>query len=130
LICLQEFSFRESVNISSMHEIRIAKDLSEIVLKVAAMNNLSRVTKVNISFGQMIQIIPDIFDFVFREAVRDTIAFDAVVDIEILPVKMRCKNCKNEFNINDNIYLCRRCASLELDIMQGKELFIKSIEGE
>jgi hydrogenase nickel incorporation protein HypA/HybF len=113
-----------------MHEIRIAKDLSEIVFEVAGREKLSRVTKINVCFGQMIQIVPDIFDFAFRESVRDTIAMDAVVDIEILPVKMRCKSCKNEFNINNNSFSCSGCGSTELDIIQGKELFIKSIEGE
>jgi hydrogenase nickel incorporation protein HypA/HybF len=113
-----------------MHEIRIAKDLSAIVLEVAGREKLSKVTKVNISFGQLIQIVPDVFDFAFRETVRDTIAMDSVVDIEILPVKMRCKSCKEEFDVKENAFSCTGCGSADLDIVQGKELFIKSIEGE
>ena len=38
----------------------------------------------------MIQIVPDIFEFAFREAVRNSIASDAELDIEIVPVKMKC----------------------------------------
>jgi hydrogenase nickel incorporation protein HypA/HybF len=113
-----------------MHEIRIAKDLSSIVLEVAGREMMSKVTKVNISFGKMVQIVPDIFDFAFRETVKDTISMDAVIDIEILPVIMRCKSCKCEFNLIDNTFSCYKCGSKELDILQGKELFIKSIEGE
>jgi hydrogenase nickel incorporation protein HypA/HybF len=113
-----------------MHEISIARDLSEIVLEVASREKLSKVKRVNISFGQMIQIVPDIFAFAFRETVRDTIASDAEVDIEILPVKMQCRICNNEIMINENNYSCTGCGSTELDIIQGKELFIKSIEGE
>lgn len=113
-----------------MHELRIATDLSAIVLEVAGREKLSRVTKVNISFGQMIQVVPDIFNFAFKETVRDTIAGDAIVDIEILPVKMRCKNCRDEFGIIENVFHCARCGSEDLDLIEGKELFIKSIEGE
>jgi hydrogenase nickel incorporation protein HypA/HybF len=113
-----------------MHEIRIAKDLSVIVLEVAVREKLSKVTKVNISFGQLIQIVPDIFEFAFSETVKDSIAMDASVDIEILPVKMRCISCKDEFKVNDNKFSCNKCGSTELDIIQGKELFVKSIEGE
>jgi hydrogenase nickel incorporation protein HypA/HybF len=113
-----------------MHEIGIANDLSEIVLEIAAREKLLKVTKVYISFGKMIQIVPDIFNFAFRETVRDTIAKDATVDIEILPVKMKCRICKDEFILDDDIFLCGRCGSSELDIIQGKELFLKSIEGE
>ena len=113
-----------------MHEIRIAKDLSEIVLEVADREKLSVVTKINISFGEMIQIVPDIFDFAFREAVRDTIASGAEVDIEIIPVKLKCKDCSNEFSLNNSFFSCDKCSSSDLDIITGKEMFVKSIEGE
>lgn len=124
----QESSFQESVN--CMHEIRIAEDLSAIVLEAAKTENLSKVTRVNISFGQMVQIVPDIFEFAFREIVRDTIAHDADIDIEIIPVKMRCKNCGCDFNVKENRFSCIICNSSDLEIVNGKELFIKSIEGK
>ena len=113
-----------------MHEIRIAEDLSVIVLEAARKNNLSRVTKVNISFGQLVQIVPDMFEFAFRETVRNSIARDAVTDIEIIPVKMRCRKCGSNFQVKENSFICNHCNSTDLDIIQGKELFIKSIEGE
>jgi hydrogenase nickel incorporation protein HypA/HybF len=113
-----------------MHEIRIAKDLSVIVLDVAGKNHLSKVTKVNISFGQMVQIVPEIFESAFRETVRNSIAGDAETDIEIIPVKMICKNCGNICQVNENSFVCHQCKSTDLDIIQGKELFVKSIEGE
>jgi hydrogenase nickel incorporation protein HypA/HybF len=113
-----------------MHEIRIAEDLSVIVLDAARKENLSKVTKVNISFGQMVQIVPDIFEFAFKETVRNSIAQDAETDIEIIPVKMKCKNCGSDFQVKENLFACNECNSTDLEIIQGKELFIKSIEGE
>jgi hydrogenase nickel incorporation protein HypA/HybF len=113
-----------------MHEIRIAEDLSSIVLETAGKKNLSKVTKVNISFGQLVQIVPDIFEFAFREIVKDSIAEAAELEIEIIPVKMVCNSCGNDFQVNENRYSCSKCSSTDLGIIQGKELFIKSIEGE
>ncbi len=113
-----------------MHEIRIAEDLSAIVLETARKENLSKVTKVNISIGQLVQIVPDIFEFAFRETVRNSIAQDAEVDIEIVPVKMKCMNCRNDFQVKENRFTCNICSSTDLGIIQGKELFIKSIEGK
>jgi len=43
-----------------MHEISIVKDLSDIVLEVEDREKLSKVTKVNISFGQMILVVLDV----------------------------------------------------------------------
>ena len=113
-----------------MHEIRIAEDLSFIVLETARKENLSKVTKVNISFGQLVQIVPDIFEFAFREIVRNSVIQDAEIDIEIIPVKMKCKICGSDFQVKENLFACNECNSTDLEILQGKELFIKSIEGE
>jgi hydrogenase nickel incorporation protein HypA/HybF len=113
-----------------MHELRIAEDLSVIVLDTALSNNLSKVTKVNIIFGQLIQIVPDIFEFAFRETVRNSVADGAELYIEIVPVIMKCLNCGNDFQPKENLFACNICSSTDLGIIQGKELFIKSIEGE
>lgn len=113
-----------------MHELRIAEDLSAIVLETARNVNLSTVGKVNISFGQLVQIVPEIFEFAFREAVRNTIAEDAELSIEIIKVKMDCVRCGCSFDLDNNQFICCRCGSTDLRIISGKELFVKSIEGE
>jgi len=113
-----------------MHELRIAEDLSSIVLETARNENLTRVEKVNISFGQLIQIVPEIFEFAFREAVRNTIAEDAALNIEIIKVKMNCAECGCNFHLNENLFRCCNCGSTDIKIINGKELFVKSIEGE
>jgi len=70
-----------------MHELSITKDLSDIVTEVPQRENLSKVTKVNICFGELIQIVPDIYETAFSVTVKDSIIQDAEGDIEILPVK-------------------------------------------
>jgi hydrogenase nickel incorporation protein HypA/HybF len=130
LKCLPDYSFQGYVKNKTMHEVRIAEDIGNIVLKAASDSRLSSVTKVNISFGQMIQIVPEIFDRAFRETVRDTIAGNAEINIEIVPVRIRCADCGTELLLEDNEFTCRRCRSAEVEIINGKELFIKSIEGE
>jgi hydrogenase nickel incorporation protein HypA/HybF len=130
LKCLQEFSYPESVKILVMHEIRIAEDLSVIVLEAAKQEKLSKVTRVNISFGQLVQIVPAIFEFAFRECVRESVAQDAELSLEIVPVKMKCTVCRTDFQLKKNLFVCSGCGSTDLEIIQGKELFIKSIEGE
>lgn len=113
-----------------MHELRIAEDLTDIVFETAEREHLSKVTGVNIIFGQMIQIVPAIFEAAFREIVNDTIAQNAVLDIEIVAVKMKCKSCGCEYGLSNNLFACPVCNSTDLEIINGKELFIKSIEGE
>jgi hydrogenase nickel incorporation protein HypA/HybF len=113
-----------------MHELRIAEDLSAIVSETAEKENLSKVTRVNICFGQMVRIVPEIFEFAFRETMRNSVAEDAELNIEVLPVKMKCSCCGNDFQVTENRFSCNICGSTGLEIITGNELFIKSIEGE
>lgn len=113
-----------------MHEIRIASDLCEIVFEAASREKLSKVTIVNVNFGQLVQIVPDIFETAFKAAVKDTMAQDAEINIEVIPVRLCCKSCSSESGLDESFFRCNVCGSSEIDIINGKELFIKSIEGE
>ncbi|MFW5721536.1 MAG: hydrogenase maturation nickel metallochaperone HypA [Bacteroidota bacterium] len=113
-----------------MHELKIALELIEIIKDVAEKENLKSVTKVNIQFGKMIQIVPDIFQFAFEEATRDSIAEGAKLNLEILPVKFACKKCNLNTEVGDLLFKCPNCGSVDLDLIQGRETIIESIEGE
>jgi hydrogenase nickel incorporation protein HypA/HybF len=113
-----------------MHEIGLAGDLVQIVLREAEKNSLSKVTRVNVCFGELVQVVPDIFRFAYTETVRNTIAEDSEVEIEIERVKMRCRLCRNEFLVSENNFICNVCNSSNLDFVHGNEVFVKSIEGD
>ncbi len=127
---LQGYNCQESVDKADMHELRIAEDLVKIVLDAAGNEGFTEISAVNICFGRMIQIVPEIFRFAFDEAVKNTIAAEARLEIEILPVELRCKNCGTVFRPGEIFFVCETCGAADLEILQGKELYIKSIEGE
>ena len=54
----------------------------------------------------MVQIVPDIFEFAFRETVRDSVAMDAELDIELAEIKLKCRNCGHDFQPEDNLFSC------------------------
>jgi hydrogenase nickel incorporation protein HypA/HybF len=113
-----------------MHELSIAKELSDIVTGVAEKENLKSVTRISVCFGKMIQIVPEIFRFAMEETIKGTTSEGAEIDIEVLPVILRCKSCNSEFLMDNNMFVCVKCNSYEIDIKQGKEIYVKSIEGE
>jgi hydrogenase nickel incorporation protein HypA/HybF len=113
-----------------MHEIKIAEELSAIVIRTAARSELTKVYKVNVCFGEFVQVVPAIFEFAFREAVRETSASDALLDIEIIPAELRCLTCGTVYRPDGGTYACGICGSVEIAVVHGKELFIKSIEGD
>ena len=113
-----------------MHELAIAQELSGIVLDTAVKEKLTIVSRVNVIFGKMIQVVPEIFEFAFRVSVKDSVAAKAELSIEIVPVRIKCRACGNESEIKDNSFICNSCGSRDVDLVQGREIYIKSIEGE
>ncbi|MGQ9620534.1 MAG: hydrogenase maturation nickel metallochaperone HypA [Bacteroidales bacterium] len=113
-----------------MHELGIAENLKAIVLEVAGKEKLSRVTKVNVSLGQMSQVVPELLETAFQIAMTDTIAENASLEMEIIPVRLKCSGCNAEFVLYENNFSCEHCGSQDVEIMSGTEMFIKSIEGE
>lgn len=130
MICLQANCFREYAEQNAMHELRIATDLVGMIEGYASDAGLQAVSRVNLSFGQFIQIVPDLFETAFREAARDTVAAAAEISIEIIATEMRCLDCGALYIPSGDLKGCSVCGSSEIDIVHGKELFIKSIEGE
>lgn len=113
-----------------MHETRIACDLARVILEVAGSEGLHRITRVNLKFGQMIQIVPDIFRHAFAAATEGTIAEHAEVFIEVVPVAVCCENCGKEAGLSGLVFRCSCCGGTMLEVIRGKEMFIQSMEGE
>jgi hydrogenase nickel incorporation protein HypA/HybF len=113
-----------------MHEVAIVEDMFRIILEVAEKEKLSRIDRVHFRIGKMMQVVPDLFRFAFDSAKEDTIARDAELEIEYVPVKMQCRRCGHEFLVENQSFYCPECESSDLDLIQGRELLIQSIEGE
>lgn len=113
-----------------MHELRIAEELSAMVSHHAAEAGFTVVEKVNVCIGQFVQVVPDLLEAAFRIASRDTLAAAAILDTEIIAAEMRCRRCGTEYRPEEDLHACKACGSTEIGVVHGKELFIKSIEGE
>lgn len=113
-----------------MHEVAIVSDMFRIIDEVAKKEKLTRIDKIYFSIGKMLQVVPDLFRFAFDSAKEHTIASDAEIEIEFLPVRMRCVDCSYEFEVEEHKFCCPNCEGTNLDLIQGKELLIKSIQGE
>lgn len=113
-----------------MHELRIAEDMVNMIVEVADKNKLAKVTNVNVQFGEMIQIVPHIFEFAFEEACRNTVADKATLKLTILPMKGICNQCGKEVFLVKNKFNCPHCNSMDVELVQGRETILESIEGE
>lgn len=113
-----------------MHELSIVENLLGIIKSVAEENKMSRVTRVHLKIGNLRQIVPEMFQFAFDTAKKGTIAESASLGMTFVPAKAVCRTCGREFIVDDNFFICEGCSGIDVDVIEGKELLIDTMEGE
>jgi hydrogenase nickel incorporation protein HypA/HybF len=111
-----------------MHEFAVAQSLLEIIEQEARPYNGARVTGVILRIGHLSTIVPDALRFAFEAITRGGIAEGAVLEIEEVPLTIRCHQCDEVFTIDDPFMLCPQCEGTDVEMLSGRELEIKSME--
>lgn len=115
-----------------MHELGIAEDLFHIVKDKAKENNLKAVTKIVVVVGEASGIEEDFLKHSLMDHIMPgTIAEKAELEITKEPLQARCVACGKEIDVQQNSSLeCPDCGDDNLEITQGKNVYLQSIEGE
>jgi len=113
-----------------MHEMSVVSNITKIALETAKENKLKVINKIKITVGNQHHLAPDLMEYAFIFFSKDTIAEGALLIIEKLPIIMICLDCKKEFKVQNQVYICPECSSVQLAMKSGRELIIENIEGE
>lgn len=113
-----------------MHEMSIASSLIEQVLELVEQNNASKVTTVSLEVGQMRRIVPDFMETAWQSVTAETVADESVLEIDEIGIKARCNKCGLEFECELDNYLCPKCVCADVDILQGNEIILTSVDME
>ncbi len=111
-----------------MHEMSLAQNILDIVLKTAAANDVKKVIRITIRAGQLRGIVPEQLKFCFGFVAKDSIAEDSDLVVNSLPIKGKCKACGNPFFVKEYRFVCPECESEEVEVLQGMELLVENIE--
>jgi len=111
-----------------MHEISVVQSIIDIAEANARRQNSNWIQTIKIQLGEFTTIVPDALEFAFEVARRGTLAQDATLKIEFVPMVTRCVLCGT---VNDPVrqicLLCPQCG-LPLEIVSGEELQLQYIE--
>jgi hydrogenase nickel incorporation protein HypA/HybF len=73
-------------------------------------------------------VVPDALRFAFEAITRGGIAEKASLEIEEVPLRIRCHQCDEEFPVDDPFMICPQCGAIAVEMIAGRELEIKSME--
>ena len=112
-----------------MHEMGIAMQIIEIaVASIPADLKNAQVKRVNLKVGKLAAVVPESLYFCFQIAAQDTPLCDAELNIEEIPLKIRCTDCNVEWTAHEPVFICRQCNGGSVKMLSGRELDITSIE--
>lgn len=112
-----------------MHEMGIAMQIVEIaVASIPSDLKNAQVQRVNLKVGKLAAVVPESLQFCFQIAIQDTPLRDADLNIEEIPLRIRCADCNDEWTAHEPVFLCRKCHGGSIEMLSGRELDITSIE--
>ena len=112
-----------------MHELGIVFHVIKSVKAVVEENNVTEVSKVTLSLGEVSTVIPEYLTDCWKWAVaKEELLKDAELVIEKIPAVTYCEDCKNTYATVEHGKVCPYCKSEHTFLTQGNEAFIKEIE--
>ena len=113
-----------------MHELAICQSLMEQVEDIAIERNAQCVTSIVIAMGPLSGVEVQLLKNAYPIASAGTIAEDAELIIEHLPIKVKCTQCGSESDALPNKLICKQCGDWRTTLVSGDEMMLMSVELE
>jgi hydrogenase nickel incorporation protein HypA/HybF len=110
-----------------MHELSIVMSILDIAEAEAQKANVDKIEEIELEIGQLNTIEIDAFNFAWEQGLKGTILEQAKKTIHHTPGKGKCMECGHVFKMEKLYDTCGHCKSYFVDIIEGKELKVKSI---
>ena len=111
-----------------MHEMSIAQEILRLIQQTAHDAKAERVKKIWLKVGAFSGIMIDSLQFGLEILAKDTLADSATINIEPIPLVVKCPSCQKEFHIEPTNFICPQCENIELEIISGEELELVSVD--
>ena len=113
-----------------MHELAICQSLMDQIESIAAERNAQCVTSIVIGMGPLSGVEAQLLKNAYPVASAGTIAEDAELIIEYLPIRVKCSQCDCESDALPNKLVCKQCGDWRTTLVSGDELLLMSVELE
>ena len=112
-----------------MHELGLMDAMLRVVKRVCEEEKLSRVDRIVLEVGELSGIeIPYLYDG-YDAVVEGTEFAETELAIETVPGVLHCNDCDIDFPLKDQELFCPECFGKNLSIKEGRDMTLKSIEG-
>lgn len=112
-----------------MHEVSIADSLLALAVRECREKGFNTIHNITVRIGKASGVMPEALLFAFEAMKRDTIAHEALLTIEEVPVSGHCHSCNSDFVVEEKFVLsCPHCEGSSFMVTSGRELQITEME--
>lgn len=111
-----------------MHEYSIVQSLLDACEDNAKANDATNVCRVVVKIGVMSGVEPELLRTAFDTFKEKTMCENAEFIINIQSVIIKCKSCQKESTLKELEYFCPLCQSIDLDIIDGEDMYLMQLE--
>jgi hydrogenase nickel incorporation protein HypA/HybF len=111
-----------------MHEFSICQSILSQVKSIAHEHAADSVQRIILHIGPLSGVEPQLLMQAFPLASAGTIAEEATLVIESLPIRVRCQACEQESEAVANNLSCRHCGHYQTRLLSGDELLLAKLE--
>ncbi|MEM8832070.1 MAG: hydrogenase maturation nickel metallochaperone HypA, partial [Cyanobacteria bacterium P01_G01_bin.19] len=87
-----------------MHEVSIMQNTLDLAIAQAKKHGGSKIDCLTLKIGRLSGVIPEALEFAFEVLTQGTIAENAQLEIETIPVVCYCQYCDRQFQPEAYIY--------------------------
>lgn len=110
-----------------MHELSIVMSIVDIAEEQVQRAGARHVEEIELDIGTLAGIEMTALEFAWSEGVRNTVLATAKRTINHIPAKSRCLDCGCVFPVDTLFQSCPKCGEYLNEMIQGKELKVKSL---
>lgn len=111
-----------------MHEMGITESILAASFEAAEKGGATRITEIKVTVGELTEVLETALQFAFEALTPGTIAEGAVLSVNLVSARSRCNDCGLEYDHDRFQMICPECSTLNVTLLQGRELTIDSIE--
>lgn len=111
-----------------MHELSLCRDLVAMVAEVAAAENATKVKTISLELGPFAHIEPNSILFCFDAVAEGTLAAGAKLEIIRTPARALCPKCRHQQMLTERFQSCELCDYFPIELVNGNEFVLKSLE--
>jgi hydrogenase nickel insertion protein HypA len=113
-----------------MHEYSIVQALLDQCEAVVRDNNATRVHKVVVKIGKMSGVEPHLLEVAFDTFKEASLCRGAQFVMDVQPLVIECLDCGVQTPLEEIVYKCPACESLNVRVVDGEGMYLMSLEIE